>query len=241
MEQMQQPVQMDANALATAMAQALAQQQQQQQRQAPPPPMSPEQIAQLQRLYNPEEQLIEMLFGETANTQTRMQALQQLVGGVRDNWRAEAGLIADHTGQTLYGAINPYLEDARELSQERFFGQIFEGHPGLKPLEPMIRQSLPAFESHADFPKERAKRAEFVRQQAIQLAKQVSPDFDPVKPPPTASGPYANSPSQSQSQQRSSPLPSFGSGGGGQGPAAKAPQAAVATPSVPGDRYNMGF
>lgn len=154
---MQQPVQMDANALATAMAQALAQQQQAQQRQAPPPPMSPEQIAQLQRLYNPEEQLIEMLFGDSANTQTRMQALQQLVGGVRDNWRAEAGLIADHTGQTLYGAINPYLEDARELSQESFFGQIFEGHPGLKAIEPFIKQYLPTFESHPTSPRIVAK------------------------------------------------------------------------------------
>lgn len=234
---MQQPVQMDANALATAMAQALAQQQQQQQRQAPPPPMTPEQIAQLQRLYNPEEQLIEMLFSETATPQTRMQALQQFAEGLRNNWRAEAGLIADHTGQTLYGAINPYLEDAREVAQERFFGQIFEGHPGLKAIEPFIKQSLPTFESHPDFPKDRSKRAEFVRQQAVTLAKQFSPDFDPAKPPVT---PHSNSPSQ-QSQQRSSPLPSFGSGGGGQGPAAKAPQTAGATPSVSGDRFGLGF
>ena len=232
-----QPVQMDASALAQAMAQALAQQQQQQQRQAPPPPMSPEQIAQLQRLYNPEEQLIEMLFGDAANTQTRMQAFQQLIGGIRDNWRAEAGLIADHAGQTLYGAIDPYLQDARELAQERFFGQVFDGHPGLKAIEPFIKQSLPTFESHPDFPKDRAKRAEFVRQQAVTLAKQFSPDFDPVKPPVT---PHVNSPSQ-QSQQRPSPLPSFGSGGGGQGPAAKAPQTAGATPSVSGDRFNLGF
>jgi len=238
MEQMQQPVQMDANALATAMAQALAQQQQAQQRQAPPPPMTPEQIAQLQRLYNPEEQLIEMLFSDTATPQTRMQALQQFAEGLRNNWRAEAGLIADHTGQTLYGAINPYLEDARELSQERFFGQIFEGHPGLKAIEPFIKQSLPTFESHPDFPKDRGKRAEFVRQQAVTLAKQFSPDFDPAKPPVTS---HVNSPSQSQSQQRSSPLPSFGSGGGGQGPAAKAPQTAGATPPVSGDRFNLGF
>lgn len=234
---MQQPVQMDANALATAMAQALAQQQQQQQRQAPPPPMTTEQIAQLQRLYNPEEQLIEMLFSETATPQTRMQALQQFAEGLRNNWRAEAGLIADHTGQTLYGAINPYLEDAREVAQERFFGQIFEGHPGLKAIEPFIKQSLPTFESHPDFPKDRSKRAEFVRQQAVTLAKQFSPDFDPAKPPVT---PHSNSPSQ-QSQQRSSPLPSFGSGGGGQGPAAKAPQTAGATPSVSGDRFGLGF
>jgi len=225
--------------LAAAMAQALQQAQPQQQQQVPQ--MTPEQMAQLQKLYSPELQLHDALFGNGATPETRMQALASFVDGLRANWRAEAGLIADHTGQTLYGAINPYLEDAREIAQQRFFESVYDGHPGLKAYDPFVKQYMSVVEKDPQFPQERGKRAEFARERLVQQIKQLSPQFDPkMAPAPVQQQSQQPNAARPQTSQPSQSLPSFG-GGGGQGPAVKAPQAVSGTPAVQGDRFGLGF
>lgn len=237
-EQQAPPVAISPQDLASALAQAMQQTQSQQQPQAPQ--MTPEQMAQLQKLYSPEQQLHDALFGDGATPETRMQALGQFVDGLRQNWRAEAGLIADHTGQTLYGAIDPYLQDAREVAQSRFFETVYKDHPGLQAYDPFVRQYMSVVESDPQFPKERDKRAEFARERVVQQIKQLSPQFDPRVAPAPQQVSHNQRPNGGQSQQPSQSLPSFGSGGG-QGPAAKAPQSASGTPSFAGDKLGLGF
>jgi len=236
--QQQAPVAISPQDLAAAMAQALQQANPPQQQAAPQ--MSPEQMAQLQKLYSPEQQLHDALFGEGATPEMRMQALASFVDGLRQNWRAEAGLIADHTGQTLYGAINPYLEDAREIAQSRFFDNIYKDHPGLQSYDPFVKQYMSVIEQDPAFPKERDKRAEFARERVVQQIKQFSPQFDPRVAPVQQSSQQQQRPNGGQSIQPSQSLPSFGSGGGS-GSAAKAPQAASGTPSFAGDKLGLGF
>lgn len=229
-----------ATELAAAVAQAVAQnipQQPQMQQQ-----LSPEQIAELRGTYTPNEQLLGLLFGEQANPQTRLQALQELVEGIRYNALREAQIMHQHGLQQLYQHIQEPLEDARYLGQQRFMQDLYQGHDGLKQYEPFVKEMLPQFEKHEQYPQDRAARAEFVRKQMVDIIKKHNPQFDPTKGQPqqqplphthafgqmqhVPSGGYQPTPAPQHSPSNTQPasLPSLGGGGSG--------AAAAATPSA---------
>ncbi len=217
----------DLQAAMTAALSPLARQQQQPQ----PQQLSPEQIDQMLGTYRVDDNVGRLLFGD-ALTPQQLEALNMIVVGAVTNATKQAQLIAEHQAQTLYGHIEPHLNDAREYGQERFFGQLYEGHDGLKQFDPLLRNMLPQFEQLPNYPKTgRKAQAEFVRKQAIELIKQTQQDFDPtgqaqqqqqtrgnrndsVQP----AQPTQNNSGQHRQQPITPTLPSFG-GGGGQGAA----------------------
>lgn len=208
MNEPQQPG-IDPNALAEAMAQAFA-------RNAPQPqqaPMSQEQIDQMLRTYRPNSDLLEQMFGENAGNESRLAALQSMIQGIVSNATAHAQVLAENYLQQYHQSINPHLEDARQLSQERFYSSLYEGAPGLKQYDPMVKQFMPQLQQDPQYPRERDKQIEFVRDKFTGLMKQANPQFEP--------GPAQQPQRQNnQAQQQTPTPPSLGSGAsGGQAPA----------------------
>jgi len=206
---------------------------------APPQPaMTPERFEQLTRAYKPDVSLVDLMFGEQASNETRLQALLNLVQGVVDNTSARADLLAQARLQEYHQQLYPDIEDLRDIAQSRFFDQLYDGHPGLKQYDPLLRQMIPQFEQPPNYPQERKQRPEFIRNQAVELIKKTMPTFDPKYDPAQqqqqrgSAGYYPAYQTQQQvsgatqmaPQRQSSPgLPSLN--GGGQGAAAHAPAA----------------
>lgn len=191
-----QQASMDPNAMAQSIAQALAMQQQQQQG------LSPEQIDQMLRTARPNQALIDALWGDNATPESRMQALAEYTQQIVANATAHAQVIASQYLQDYNQHVSPLLEDARYLSEQRFYGDLYEGHPGLKQFDPMVKQLLPQLRQQAEFPKERDKQASWVREQFIQQLKQAQPDFDPTRPPVVQQQQNRFQPQQQQPQQQ---------------------------------------
>lgn len=200
--------------------------------QAPPQQqqLSPEQIKQMLRTYTPDQSLHDMLFGENLTPDQRISALNNMVQGIVSNATAHAQVLVEDYLQRYHQEVSPTFEDAKYLSQQRFYDDLYQGNDGLKQYDPMIRQLMPQFESQPDYPADRGKRSEYVRNKSIELLKQTQPTFDPTKgqAPTSGQSAYHNSPAT-----KAPSLSSFG-GGGGQGGAAKPVAPASTTPaSVP--------
>ena len=204
---------MDATAIAKAFADALKQNQPAPQQ----PQLTPEQMDQMLRTYRPGADLIEAMFGEHANNETRMQALQGLVQGVVANATAHAQVLADNYISNYHNQINPHLEDARELSQERFYESMYKDAPGLKQYDPIVKEFLPKLQQDKDYPKERAARVGFVRDRVTGILKQTNPAFDPAQAPVSVAQQQRPQQPSHQSQQPSATpsLPALGAGASG--------------------------
>lgn len=210
----------DATEIAKAFAAAM------QQNQPPPqqPQLTPDQLDQMLRTYRPDQALHDALFGENASAESRMAALGNLVQGIVANATAHAQVLANDYISQYHQSVSPHLEDAKYLSQTRFYDDLYKDAPGLKQYEPLVKEYLPKFQNDKDFPQERDKRVSFVKDKFTGLMKQVDPNFDPVKVAQAAQGQqgsHYNSPQQ-PTQQPTSAAPSLpalaaGASGGGQG------------------------
>lgn len=219
----------------TAMAEAFAAALQRNAPQPAPQQMSPEQIDQMLRTYRPGQDLIEQLFGDTATAESRMQALQGLVQGVVANATAHAQVLADNYIQQYHASVSPHLDDARELSQERFYQSLYEGAPGLKQYDPVVKQFLPQLQQDPQYPKDRGQRAAWVRDKVSGVLKQSNPQFDPAVAPSASAGQQSfgtssSRPSQPQGQTPSLPALAAGASGG-----------STSSPQGSGGAAKMGF
>jgi hypothetical protein len=208
-----QPAQpgVDPTAIAQAFAQALRD------NQPPPqqPQLTPEQMDQMLRTFRVGPDLVDALFGDNASPESRMAALSHLVSGVVANATAHAQVLADNYINNYHQQINPHLEDARELSQERFYTQLYEGAPGLKQYDPIVKEFLPKLQADPGYPKERAQRTQFVRDKVTGILKQTNPQFDPTVGASNNPSRGAFAPTN-QSQPSATPsLPALGSGASG--------------------------
>lgn len=249
---------LNPTALAAMMAQAMAanmpQQQVQQQQ------LTPEQIAELRGTYNPDQQLIDLMFGETANPQTRMQALASMVEGIRYNAMKEAEIMVQHMGRQMLDHLREPLEDARSYGKDRMFTKLYEGHEGLRQFDPVIRGTIQQLEQQQGWPMDRDQRVEYARKHYIDMLKAANPQFDPTQAPAQhnplphshAFGQdYRPSPQQSPNTQQQQPrptqqpqtasLPSLGGGGGGAAVGASASNGSVPWATTLGDGSIAAF
>lgn len=228
---------------ATELAQAFASEMQklQQPMQQQQPQLTQEQIDQMLGTYNPDMSLVQALFGDDPErNQTRLEALQNMIRGVIANATGHGNvLVQDYLGR-YHQQQAEALEDARWLAQQRFYDDLYKGNDGLRPYDAVIKNMIPQFEQMPNYPKSKADRASFVRDQVVALFKQTQPQFDPTKPvqaPPNAAQQSGGFPTFSGNAQQPPTLPSLA--GGQQG--AASPQGGAASAERPWDKVGMGF
>ncbi len=230
----------DPNALAEAMATAFAKAAPQQAPQMQQQPLTQEEIDRQLRVFRVGQDHYEQLFGDNASMESRMATLNAIVSGAVNQAITAAQLLSEGMVNDYHGRVLPYLEDARHISQERFYSGMFEQFPGLKPYDAMVKQFMPQLEQMPDFPRERDGRVKFVADKFSSILKQSQPDFDPARGPapqqPQRGGGMQPQHTQQQvsSQQpaQSTPPPmAHGQSGG------MAPSGAGQTPAKP----SMGF
>lgn len=180
-EQTQQQGAPSVDALTAAFTAALKANAPQQQVQQQMPQMTQEELDQHFRTYRIHPQLLDAMFGEAATNETRMAALQHIVQGSVANAVAMSNIMAQHHISQYQQQLDPDLQEVRHLAESRFFDETYDGHPGLKTLEPIIREMLPKFREAEDYPKaDRRAQPKYVRDKIIALQKQVDPNFDPT-------------------------------------------------------------
>lgn len=230
--------QVPVDAMAEAFAKALAKNAPRQQVQQQQPQLSQEEMDQHFRTFRPSEALVEALFGEGATPQTRMAALSHITQGIVANATAHANILAQHHIQQYGSQLTPDLQELRHIADGRFFEELYDGAPGLKSDEPILREMMPTFKSAQDFPKEdRRAQPAYIRDKFIALRKQSDPNYDPTggqqpgqQTPPNVRQFPAQTSQQSISRTQA-PSPNSLSGGGVNGGNAASP-AAGKTPNV---------
>lgn len=233
-QQAAQP-QVPVDQMAEAFAKALAKNQPRQQGQ-PPAQLSQEEMDQHFRTYRPGQGLLDALFGETATNDTRLAALNHLIQGVVANATAHANILAQHHIQQYGTQLNPDLQELRHIADGRFFEELYDGAPGLKNDEPILREMMPTFKSAEDFPKDnRREQPKYIRDKFIALRKQSDPNYDPTggqqQQPPTNVSQFPARTSQAPVSRAQAPSPNSLSGGGVNSGNAASP-AAGKTPNV---------
>jgi len=180
----------------------------------PQPQLSPEQIQQMLGYWRPDIAFAQQLFGQGAGDQ-HVAALSQLMERIEDAIDKRSGVISQGTLTDYHGTINPYLNDARELAEQRFQEQLYAGDgAAFKPYEKLLSMAMPQFQQAPDYPTKRVDQVKYLHTKFGELVKQVGP--------PSGGG---------QQPQPAAPsgLPSFGGGaaGGGGGSAPVNPATAT--------------
>lgn len=178
------------------------------------------------------------IFGEQASPQTRSQAFMAMLNAAVTQAVQMSRVQTLNEMNQFYQGIAPNLEMAAHLDNRFLFEDIYQGHEGLKQYDPVIRHMMEGFSKNQDFPQERSKRPDYIRQQMVNIIKQTQPDFDPTKgavpqgqqmqqpqvrqPAPQQPARYHNSPpanptgsvgSSSQPRQAAQSLSAGGGGG----------------------------
>ncbi len=209
----------------TAIVKAAIPQQQPQQVQQRQP--SQDEIAKMLNRYEPDDAVIEMLFGEGTTPENRKKALNALVRGAVTEAITVSRYQAEHMGELLSEAYDEPLSYAREYGQEKLFDGIYKDAPGLKSFDGLVRQLADTFSKDAAYPKSRSERPKFLQERITAALKQSIPDFDPAKgvapTQPKEQGQQGffgdSAGAQPQNQPR---VPAGGSGGQGGGTGAPA-------------------
>lgn len=168
-----------------------------------PPQLSQEQIQQMLGYWRPDATFAQQLFGPTAGD-PHVAALSQLLERIEDMIDKRSGVIAQGTLTDYHGTINPYLNDARELAEQRFQEQLYSGEgAAFKPYEKLLSMAMPQFQQAQDYPTKRADQVKYLHTKFGELVKQA--------------GPPAGGASQPATQQPPHGLPAFGGGAAGSG------------------------
>lgn len=180
-----------------------------------PPQLSQEQIHQMLGYWRPDMAFAQQLFGQGAGDQ-HVAALSQLMDRIEDAIDKRSGVISQGTLTDYHGTINPYLNDARELADQRFQEQLYSGDgAAFKPYEKLLAMAMPQFQQAQDYPTKRAEQVKYLHTKFGELVKQAGPSSGGAPQPSPQAPPHG--------------LPSFGGGASGGGSSAGPVNPATAT------------
>lgn len=181
--------------------QAAAPQQQSQQQ------MTPEQVDEMLKVYNPNEQLVDALFGEHATAETRLAAFKEMVGGIVGHLTTVMGYSNDIMRDELTGQFSPALDMVQEQKEKAFTSLLQDAYPALKGQDAIIRQVTSQLKQQGFKPTDGLEAGRVVAGQVESLIQSVNPNFS-----------LANGAPQQQGQQTNMPQMAGGmasAGGGG--------------------------
>lgn len=160
---------------------------------------SEEQIRAMLGYWRPDSAFLQQLFGEGAGEQ-HQNAFNALMERIEEMVDRRAQVIAQGTLGDFHGSIQPYLNDARELSEERFRSSLFSGEgERFKPYEKVLDKLLPQFKGEKDFPQSRAEQVTHLHKKFGELVGSAGGSL------------------QTPAPRTASPLPALGGGSGGSG------------------------
>ncbi len=183
--------------------------QQQQQQQEPAPAMTPEQVDEMLKVYNPNEALVENLFGDMATPETRLSAFKEMVAGITGHLTTVMGYSSDVLRQDLSGQFSPALDMVTEQKESNFSNLLQEAYPALKGQEAVIRQTVTNLRNQGYMPKDGLEAGRMVAGQVEAQLRTVNPNFSLANQPQAQQQPQSNMPSMAGGM----------SAGGGGGPA----------------------
>lgn len=203
----QDPLSPPASKEPTFTAEQWAKMQQQMTPQQPQAPqqMTPEQIDQMLKVYNPTAELVEAMFGDTASPESRLQAMQGMVKGIVEHLTTVMGYSNDILRQDLAGQFSPALDMVREQKETTFSNALQDTYPALKGQDRVIRQVMSSLRQQGYKPKDGLEAARMVAGQVEAMIRTVNPQFS-----------LANG-GQKQGQQTNMPSMAGGMTGGGGG------------------------
>jgi hypothetical protein len=177
-----------------------------------PPQLSQEQIHQMLGYWRPDMAFAQQLFGQGAGD-AHTTALGQLLERIEDMIDKRAGVIAQGTLTDYHSTINPYLNDARDVAEQRFQEQLYSGDgAAFKPYEKLLSMAVPQFQQAQDYPAKRGDQVKYLHTKFGELIKQAGPPSGAPPPQAPAHG-----------------LPSFGGGASGGGGSSAPVNPATAT------------
>lgn len=207
-------------AQALKMAGVGAQQQQAPQQQ----PLSDEELGKMLKRFKPDKTLLAALFSETANDDSRLHALHQIVAGAvteavttsQHLYRHDLGQFQNDF-QKNYGS---HLAAAQELHTKAQFNDFYEANPSLKKHDKLVKMTLAELGNLPNPPQTREELFTLLAQRSAETVKGVDPTFSLEAPSatPTSGG------HQSPSYPAPAALAGGGQGAGGPGAGASKQQ-----------------
>lgn len=187
------------------------------------PNQQPDPLAEIRKLYQqytPTEQLVVALFDPNATPQTRLNAINELVGGLRKEIQSAVTMGNAFTRHEF----EPHLGMLQELQREHMYNQFFSDpqYAPLKDFRQLVEDSVPGL-TEADY-KDRATMFKKLGELAAGKVALVNKDFKLVDPATQQQQQQQQTPQQ---QQNVSPTPTSGVQNTNPAPSSTTPQGAA--------------
>jgi hypothetical protein len=153
------------------------QQMQQQSQPQAQPELTEEQLNEQLKVYQPNEGLVDQLFGDNASQETRLNAFNEMVSGIVTHLTTVMGYSNQIMAQDMQQQFSPALDMVREQKDTQFVSNLEASYPALKGQGAAVRQVMQTLRAQGYVAQSAQEAQQTVATQVEQLMRSVNPNF----------------------------------------------------------------